>query len=118
MSKYILVHAKLKPDTSDNGPTGEPKPCGDQTCFICKLMTPTEIAKSSSRASVKLRRESNSKSANVIYLITCTQSGKQYVGATKFALNERIIIDIQRSNAKSFTASSHSQLFPGGYAGV
>ena len=49
----ILVHAKLSPDPSDDGPTGEPKPCGNKRCFTCKLMTPTQIAKSSSGASVK-----------------------------------------------------------------
>ena len=43
----ILVHAKLNPDPSDDGPTGESKPCGNKRCFTCKLMTPTQIAKSS-----------------------------------------------------------------------
>ena len=86
----ILVHAKLTPDPSDDGPTGESKPCGNKMCFTCKLMTPTQIAKSSSGASVKLKRQTNCKSANVIYLITCTQCGKQYVGETKRPLNERM----------------------------
>ena len=63
---------------------------GNKRCFTCKLMTPTQIAKSSSGASVKLKRQTNCKSANVIYLITCTQCGKQYVGETKRALNERM----------------------------
>ena len=49
-----------------------------------------DFAKSSSGASVKLKRQTNCKSANVIYLITCTQCGKQYVGETKRALNERM----------------------------
>ena len=53
-------------------------------------MTPTQIAKSSSGASIKLKMQTNCKSANVIYLITCTQCGKQCVGETKHALNERI----------------------------
>ena len=79
----ILVHAKLNPDPSDDGPTGESKPCGNKMCFTCKLMTPTQIAKSSSGASVKLKRQTNCKSANVIYLLTCTQCSKQYVGETK-----------------------------------
>ena len=51
----ILVHAKLNPDPSDDGPTGESKPCGNKRCFTCRLMTPTQIAKSSSGASVKLK---------------------------------------------------------------
>ena len=40
----ILVLAKLNPDPSDDGPTGESKPCGNKRCFTCKLMTPTQIA--------------------------------------------------------------------------
>ena len=66
----ILVHAKLNPDPSDDGPTGESKLCGYKRCFTCKLMTPTQIAKSSSGESVKLKRQTNCKSANVIYIIT------------------------------------------------
>ena len=65
-------------------------PQGNKRCFTCRLMTPTQIAKSSSGASVKLKRQTNCKSANVIYVITCTQCGKQYVAETKRALNERM----------------------------
>ena len=86
----ILVNAKFNPDPSDDGPTGESKPCGNKRCFTCKLMTQTQIAKSSSGASVKLKRQTNCISENVIYLITCTQCGKQYVGETKRVLNERM----------------------------
>ena len=39
----ILVHAKLNSDPSDDGPTGESKPCGNNRCFTCKLMTPTKL---------------------------------------------------------------------------
>ena len=88
--RNILVHAKLKPVPSDDEPTGESKPCGNKRCLTCKLMTPTKITKSSSGASMKLRRQINSKSANVIYLNTCTQYGKRYIGETKRALNERM----------------------------
>ena len=28
--KDIIVHAKLNPDSSDDGPTGESKPCGNK----------------------------------------------------------------------------------------
>ena len=83
----ILVQTKLNPDPSDDGSTGESKPYGNKRCFTCKLMTPTQIVKSSSGASVKLKRQTNCKSANVIM---CTQCGKQYVGETKRALNERM----------------------------
>ena len=86
----ILVHAKLNPDPSDDGLIGDSKPCGDKRCFTCKLMTPTKNAISSSGASVNLKKQTNCKTANIIYLITCTQCDKQYVGETKRALNERM----------------------------
>ena len=82
--------SKVNPDPSDDGPTGESELCGNKRCFTCKLMTPIQIARSSSRASVKLRRQTNCRSANVIYLITCTQRDKQYIGETKRVLNERM----------------------------
>ena len=63
--------------------------CLFQFQIISFLLT-LYIYKSSSAASVKLKRQTNCKSANVIYLITCTQCGKQYVGETKRALNERM----------------------------
>ena len=84
----IRVHAKLNPDPSDDGTTGESKPCGNMRCFTCKLVTPIRIAKSSPGASVKLRRQTNRKSENVIYLIKCTRCGKQNVGDTKRVINE------------------------------
>ena len=39
---------------------------------------------------MKLWRQTNCKSADVIYLIICTQCGKQYVGETKRVFNERM----------------------------
>ena len=71
----ILVHAKLNPDPSDDGPTGESKPCGNNRCFTCKLMTPTQIAKSICKCHLP----------NHVHPMC-----KQYVGETKRALNERM----------------------------
>ena len=79
----ILVHAKLNPDSSDDGPKRESKPCCNKRCFTCNLMTPTQIAKSSSGASVKLKGQTNCKSANAIYLITFSKCGEQYLGEPK-----------------------------------
>ena len=51
---------------------------------------PTKAYRRPKSVSVKLRRQTNCKSANAIYLITCTQCGKQYNGETKHTLNERM----------------------------
>ena len=40
----ILIHAKLNPDSSADGTTGESKPCGSKRCFTFKRVTPTQIA--------------------------------------------------------------------------
>ena len=46
--------------------------------------------KSSSGAVVKLKCDTNCKTANVVYLISCCKCQKQYVGKTKGPLNLRM----------------------------
>ena len=53
-------------------------------------VTPTQIAKSVSGASIKLRCSTSCKTTNVVYLITCTKCGKQYIGKTPDYLNQRM----------------------------
>ena len=48
----LLVRAKLKPDMRDDKPLGKTRPCGKARC---KMITPTQIAKSASGATIKLR---------------------------------------------------------------
>ena len=74
------MRAKLKPDMRDDEPLGETRPCGKARCKTCKMITPIQIAKSASEAIIKLRCNSSCKAANVVYLITSTKCGKQYVG--------------------------------------
>ena len=74
----LLVHAKLKPDPKDNEPLG-----GRARCQTCKMILCTQTVKSSSGAVVKLKCDTNCKTANVVYLISCCKCQKQYVGMTK-----------------------------------
>ena len=86
----LHVRAKLKPDMRDDEPLGETRPCGKARCKTCKMITPTQIAKSASGAIIKLRCNTSCKTTNVVYLITCTKCGKQYVGETGDHVNQRM----------------------------
>ena len=86
----LLVRAKLKPDMRDDEPLGETRPCGKARCKTCKMITPTQIAKSASGATIKLRCNTCCKTTNVVYLITCTKCGKQYVGEIGEHVNQRM----------------------------
>ena len=83
-----LVRAKLKPDMHDDEPLGETRPCGKAKCKTCKMITPTQIPKSAYGATIKLRCNTSCKTTNVVYLITCTKFGKQYVGETGNHVNQ------------------------------
>ena len=72
----LLVHAKLKPDPKDNEPLGESKPCGRARCQTCKMILGTQTVKSLSGAVVKLKCDTNCKTANVVYLISCCKKGR------------------------------------------
>ena len=86
----LLVRAKLKPDMRDDEPFGETRPCGKARCKTCKMITPTQIAKSASGETIKLRCDTSCKTTNVVYLITWTKCGKQYVGETGDHVNQRM----------------------------
>ena len=62
----LLVHAKLKPDPKDNEPLGESKPCGRARCQTCQMILGTQTVKSSSGAVVKLKCDTNCKTANCL----------------------------------------------------
>ena len=88
--KDHLVRARLKPDPTDDEPLGECKPCGRSRCQTCRMITPSQTATSSSGARVKLKGDTNCRTQNVVYLISCGKCGKQYVGETKGPLNIRM----------------------------
>ena len=74
----------------DNEPLGETPPCGKARCKTCKMITLTQIAKSASRATIKLRATLVVSRPNFVYLITCTKCGKQYIGETGDHVNQRM----------------------------
>ena len=51
---------------------------------------PTQIVKSASGETIKLRCNTSCKTTNIVYLITCTKCGKQYVGETGDHVNQRM----------------------------
>ena len=53
----LLVKARLPQDPMDNTLPGESKPCGGRACSCCKVMTPTQVAKYSNGAPVKLKHQ-------------------------------------------------------------
>ena len=54
------------------------------------MITPSQTATSYSGARVKLKGDTNCRTQNVVYLISCGKCGKQYVGETKGPLNIRM----------------------------
>ena len=90
----LLVRAKLKPDMRDDEPFGEIRPCGKAVnharCKTCKMITPTQISRSASGATIKLRCNTSCKTTNVVHLAPCTNCRKQYVGETGDHVNQRM----------------------------
>ena len=86
----ILVRARLKPDPTDDEPHGECNPCGRPRCRTCDMITPSHIAKSSNGARVRLKGSTDCRTMNVVYLISCGECGKQYVGETNGQLSLRM----------------------------
>ena len=54
------------------------------------MLTPSHIAKSSNGAQEKLKVSSDCRTMNVVYLMSCGECGKQYVGETKGQLSLRM----------------------------
>ena len=86
----ILARAKLKPNLNDI-PLGQSGPCGTHRCQACNLMSVTQsFTQTTTGAIINIRVKVNCKTRNVVYLMTCKQCQKQYVGETKLQLNQRI----------------------------
>ena len=62
----FLVRARLKPNSDVDNQDGECRPCGRQRCQCCKMITPASTVKSSSRATVRLRQNTNCTTENVV----------------------------------------------------
>ena len=88
--KDHLARARLKPDHIDDEPLGESTSSGKPRCQTCKTITLSQTATSPSGASVRLKGNTNCRAQNVVYLISCTKCGKQYVWETNGPLNIRM----------------------------
>ena len=79
---------------------GKFTPCHDKRCLLCQYSSSTETFQSSvTGETFKIFGQLSCKSANVIYLITCSVCQQQYVGETKNALNIRI--NLHRNHIKT-----------------
>ena len=54
------------------------------------MKPPSQTATSASGARVKLKGDTNCRTQNVVFLMSCGKCGKQYVGETKGRLNIRM----------------------------
>ena len=77
------MRARLKQDRTDDEPHGKCKPCGRPRYRTCDEITPFHIATSSNGTIVRLIVNSDRKTMNVVYLISCGGCGKQYVQKIK-----------------------------------
>ena len=87
--KQLLVRARLKDPPKP--PSTEPSsPCKTKNCRYCpKLNTTSHITCSVSECTYITKHNVTCKSSNLIYCITCTRCGIQYVGQTKNRLMDR-----------------------------
>ena len=110
--KQSLVRADLKliDIPKGSGPCGKP-------CVTCPYMErTTTIFCSSSQETFPIHGRFNCKTKNVIYVITCTKCGLQYVGQSSNTFNERFrnhLSDIRQENAdkpvsRHFSTNSHN----------
>ena len=66
-------------------------PCGTHRCQTCNFMSVTQsFIQTTTGAIINIKVNANCKTRNLVYLMTCKQCQKQYVGETKLQLNQRI----------------------------
>ena len=87
----LLVRSKLPPggDTVTHV-TGAPPKCDNPRCRYCpKLNTDSHIVASVTGKKYRTLHNVSCNSNNLVYCISCTRCGKQYVGQTKNSLKQR-----------------------------
>ena len=68
-----------------------PRPCSNTRCATCRHFNPSrQFYSTATKKCFRVRDSYTCSSKHVIYLITCTQCKKQYVGRTTKTLRERI----------------------------
>ena len=89
----MLVRARLpptEPEIQQTVHTKSTKSCTNKNCRYCPLLdTSGKIKSHATGRTYRSRHNVNCNSNNMIYCITCSCCGKQYVGQTKNSLKER-----------------------------
>jgi hypothetical protein len=81
--------------------------CASSRCRACNYITPDDKFKSSFNGRCfKLKYGFTCKSTNIIYLVSCKQCAKQYVGQTGRALAERICDHLSNIRTRKSTPIS------------
>ena len=87
--KDLLVQASL--NATQNEMLGNNHPCGAAGCRTCPILTATdEFTSHKTGQKFKMKFTASCRSSNIIYLITCTRCGEQYVGETGQPLQRRV----------------------------
>ena len=83
--KDILVHSRLKPKGNDHNkrPNVKSEKCKRPFCGICKKLKNTNVVCTLTKKSHQLPLNIDCHTRNVVYVLTCEQCKKQYVGETK-----------------------------------
>ena len=106
----ILVRAKLPDNNGTNNETSLPlsesaNACRTRNCRYCKILDHSGRIKSHTTGrEYNCKKHVTCKSSNLIYCITCTSCGMQYVGQTKLRLMDRFgnhFTSIQRNDGKN-----------------
>ena len=85
-----LIKAKLPPKTRKKRSIPGMHKCNKERCKICPYVRQTKEAKATKvKKAVPLSKEYNCKTKNLVYLVTCTKCGEQYIGETKHTLEHR-----------------------------
>lgn len=91
--KQLLVRAKVNKDTDFNEANTEIPGCfklHNKNCKLCHVLKQTDSFSSTvTNRTYKIKQKINCKSKGVIYLITCQDCNKQYVGETGTAFSTR-----------------------------
>ena len=94
--KHLLTSAKFTGITQKGGSFK----CKDKRCKTCKhIIESNEINITSTNEKFKILSPMNCKSQHVLYIITCVNCQKQYVGQTHTSLNLRV--NTHRSQLKN-----------------
>ena len=103
----ILTRAKF----SNNHTSGGSYKCGDARCKNCVNMNETQsIHITSTNRYFRVKHRMSCKSANVLYIITCTGCLEQYVGMTNDTLAHRFTVhrqQIVREQYRKIGVSKH-----------